>query len=194
MDAGQRFSALYAAHSGAILRYASRRADADTARDVVAETFLTAWRRLGEVPASPSQAEPWLFGVARHVLANEARSRRRAARVTARLTAQPQAARTPDPAVIVSERDRLAQALDQLSEPDREALRLIGWEELDLAGAAVAMGCSRPAMAVRLHRARGRLVRALQAIDAAECPGTGAATESGRSLAAAAKARRSEAP
>jgi DNA-directed RNA polymerase specialized sigma24 family protein len=48
-----------------------------------------------------------------------------------------------------------------LSDADQEALRLIGWEELDLAGAAVAMGCSRATMAVRLHRARRRLERAL---------------------------------
>jgi RNA polymerase sigma-70 factor (ECF subfamily) len=36
------------------------------APDVVAETFLVAWRRLDDVPADPL---PWLYGVARRVLA-----------------------------------------------------------------------------------------------------------------------------
>jgi RNA polymerase sigma-70 factor (ECF subfamily) len=47
-------------------------------------------------------------------------------------------------------------------------LRLVGWEELDLAGAALAMGCSRSTMAVRLHRARRRLIRALRAVEPGE--------------------------
>jgi RNA polymerase sigma-70 factor (ECF subfamily) len=55
-----------------------------------------------------------------------------------------------------------------LSELDQEALRLVGWEELDLAAAALAMGCSRATMAVRLHRARRRLERALGSAGRAE--------------------------
>jgi RNA polymerase sigma-70 factor (ECF subfamily) len=70
-----------------------------------------------------------------------------------------------DPALVISERQRLSQALRRLPEPDREALRLVGWDGLDLAGAALAMGCSRSAMAMRLHRARRRLESALRAID-----------------------------
>jgi RNA polymerase sigma-70 factor (ECF subfamily) len=43
-----------------------RRTDnADDAADVIAETFLTAWRRLDEIPAG-DQARLWLYGVARH--------------------------------------------------------------------------------------------------------------------------------
>jgi RNA polymerase sigma-70 factor, ECF subfamily len=161
LDAEERFNALYRAHYGAVLRYATRRAGQDTARDAVAETFLIAWRRLDDVPSQPGQAEPWLYGVARRVLANAQRSQRRADRLTARLWLETGGSAVPDIATGVSERQRLARALQLLAEPDREALRLIGWEELDLAGAAIAMGCSRSAMAVRLHRARRRLQRAL---------------------------------
>ncbi len=166
----ERFTALYQAHHAAILRYAARRTDPDTARDVVAETFLIAWRRLAAVPADPSQVEPWLYAVARRVLANAERSRRRSQRVAARVWHEGHDEQVPDPAAAISERHRIAQALEQLSEGDREALRLIGWEELDIAGAALVMGCSRSAMAVRLYRARRRLDRALTAIDGAERP------------------------
>lgn len=166
MDPQERFTALYRAHHGAVLRYASRRTDPEPASDVVAETFLVAWRRISEVPADPAQALPWLYGVARRALANSDRSRRRSEHLAARLLQRGDSARqAPDPADAVAERARLHQALELLPERDQEALRLIGWEELDLAGAAAAMGCSRSTMAVRLHRARRRMVRALHAIE-----------------------------
>jgi RNA polymerase sigma factor (sigma-70 family) len=163
MDRSEQFSELYRTQYDAILRYAWRRTDPETARDVVAETFLVAWRRLDAVPPDQGQARPWLYGVARRVLANTERAQRRAERVTGRLGHQRRADHAPDTAAGVAERATLEQALASLTTSDQEALRLIGWEELDLAEAALAMGCSRSAMAVRLYRARRRLERALAA-------------------------------
>jgi RNA polymerase sigma-70 factor, ECF subfamily len=60
---------------------------------------------------------------------------------------------------------QLGQALERLGERDREVLRLIGWEELDISEAALVMGCTRAATAVRLHRARRRLALVLQATE-----------------------------
>lgn len=166
MDQEERFTALYRAHYGDVLRYACRRTDPDTARDVVADVFLVAWRRLSCVPANPAQVQPWLYGVARRTLANSDRSRRRSEHLATRLShAIPAGGQLPDLADSVAERGRLRQALDRLRPADQEALRLVGWEELDLAGAAVAMGCSRAAMAVRLHRARRRLATELRALE-----------------------------
>lgn len=161
MDRAERFSEFYRAQYDAVLRYARRRTDPETARDVVAETFLVAWRRLDAVPPDQGQARAWLYGVARRVLANTERSQRRAERVTGKLGQQRRDGHPPDTAAAVTERARLAQALASLTPSDQEALRLVGWEELDLTEAALAMGCSRTAMGVRLHRARRRLERAL---------------------------------
>jgi RNA polymerase sigma factor (sigma-70 family) len=166
VDTEERFNALYRAHYRAVLSYASRRTDPDTARDVVAETFLIAWRRLDRVPADSGQAEPWLYGVARRVLANAERSQRRTQRLAARMSHDGGDEALADPALVISERQRVIEALRRLPEPEREALRLVGWDGLDLAGAALAMGCSRSAMAVRLHRARRRLEAELLLIDA----------------------------
>lgn len=69
-DEREEFSALYREHYGAVLRYCRRRTDEETARDAAAETFLVAWRRREVVPQDPL---PWLYGVARRVLANAAR-------------------------------------------------------------------------------------------------------------------------
>ncbi len=130
MDTEERFNALYRTHATAVLRYACRRTDPDTARDVVAETFLVAWRKLAAVPADPAQAEPWLYGVARRVLANADRSAQRTLRLAARLWDEGPGDQVPDPAAAISERQRICQALGQLSDLDQEVLRLMGWEEL----------------------------------------------------------------
>ncbi|MGH3305211.1 MAG: RNA polymerase sigma factor [Streptosporangiaceae bacterium] len=153
------------------LRYAARRTDPDTARDVLADTFLVVWRRLSAVPEESCNIRPWLYGVARKVLANIERSSRRAELLTAQLRDQLWTMEKPqDPANWITGHMRLNRALEQLSKNDREALRLIGWEELTISEAAVAMSCSRAAMAVRLHRARRRLALVLNTSDRRERP------------------------
>src|SRR3984885_8000211 len=84
----RRFEVVYAAHRGPILGYVLRRTDnPDDAADVIAETFLTAWRRLEDMPRDP-QARLWLYGVARRVLANHHRGERRRSALTDRLRAE----------------------------------------------------------------------------------------------------------
>ena len=61
---------LYEAHADAIHAYALRRSDQETADEVTARVFLVAWRRRESVPTEPL---PWLYGVARRVLAEERR-------------------------------------------------------------------------------------------------------------------------
>ncbi|MDL4820386.1 RNA polymerase sigma factor [Actinomadura opuntiae] len=162
------FARLWEAHYADVLRYAARRTDHETARDVAAETFLVAWRRRGDIP--PDRPFPWLLNVARHVLSNELRGHRRRSRLRDRLrgTARPDQAR--DVAAALAEGGRVAAALRRLSDRDREALRLVGWEELDARDAATAAGCSVKTFSVRLHRARRRLAAALAEIDAADRP------------------------
>ena len=60
--ARDRFAALYDQHYPAVLRYAARRIGVEAARDIAAETFLTAWRLLDRVPSE--QPLPWLYATA----------------------------------------------------------------------------------------------------------------------------------
>lgn len=69
----ERFNQLYDDHFEAVRRYVWRR-DPSLCDDVLAETFLVAWRRLDEMPRD---ARPWLIGVARNVRLNVRRSARR---------------------------------------------------------------------------------------------------------------------
>lgn len=155
-----RFERLYDAQYSAVLAYALRRSSRTIAHDVVAETFLVAWRRLEEVPVD---AAPWLYAVARRVLANERRAENRRAALADRL----RAVRVPDPVADArDDRGLLAAAFSKLREGDREVLALVAWEGLTTGQAAEAMGCAPTAMRVRLHRARRRLARALDEVRA----------------------------
>jgi RNA polymerase sigma factor (sigma-70 family) len=158
-DDRARFQVLFEAHRSAVLLYARRRVDRDAAADVVAETFLVAWRRLDAVPEDPL---PWLYGVARKVVGNHRRALRRSQALVDRLAdARATQAWAGSPEHELGAADALRRALAGLSDRDREALRLVAWEGLDAERAAVAAGCSRAAFAVRLHRARRRLAAAL---------------------------------
>jgi DNA-directed RNA polymerase specialized sigma24 family protein len=55
-----RFRLIYDANYAPLLGYALRRGrTVEDAADIVAETFLVAWRRLDDIPAG-DEARPWL--------------------------------------------------------------------------------------------------------------------------------------
>lgn len=161
---GQAFEELYRSTAVAVLAYARRRTtSAAEAEDVAAETFAVAWRRRSELPTA--DALPWLYRVAHLVIANRQRGERRRAKLADRIAADP----TVQPGVLADvatpylESDRgMLSALSALSREDREALMLVGWEELGYRDAAAAMGVSEPSFARRLRRARGNLRRRLE--------------------------------
>ena len=148
-----RFSSLYRDHEREILRYALRRsAEPQDAADVVAETFLVAWRRLGEVPIG-AEARLWLYATARRVLANHQRGIKRRTRLADRLREELRRQLPMQPA---SDRPVL-DALAGMADADRELLMLVGMEELSPSAAARVLGISTMAARTRLHRARRRL-------------------------------------
>lgn len=156
-----RLERLYAEHGRAVLAYAVRRApEAQDAADVVAETFVVAWRRLAEVPLGEA-ARLWLYGVARNVLANQRRAERRRERLAERLRQElPYALEDVPPASM--DAGAVTSALAELGPDDQEILRLSGWEELAPSEIATVLGISKIAARSRLHRARHRLRSALQ--------------------------------
>ncbi len=162
-DPRAAFTVLYEAHYIPVLRYALREVAGDAAHDVVAETFMTAWRRLSDVPDPPL---PWLLGVARRVVANRRRGETRRRRL--QLAVWEQATLTGgNPAEALVERDAVRAALGRLSAADRELLTLIGWDGLSVREAAQVLGIPAGTASVRLHRARRRLQDQLAAPAAA---------------------------
>lgn len=157
VDPQGAFEELFNAHYWAVRAYVLRRAPSGSAEDVIAETFLIAWRRLDSLGEDPL---PWLFGVARRVMANQLRAERRRSALAARLhelvAGQPS---QWEPPTAMSE--ELAVAMIRLSPQEREALLLVAWEGLEPARAARAAGCSAAAFRARLHRARRHVGAAL---------------------------------
>ncbi|MDY0912287.1 RNA polymerase sigma factor [Rathayibacter festucae] len=141
------FEDLYAANVTDLLRFVRRRAPEHLVDDVVAETFLVAWRRRRDLPSPP---RPWLFATASNVLRNALRRETREQLVAARVW-------LPDAVDVDSsaEIDAL-NALRSMSEADQEVLSLHVWEDLSDAEAAKVLGCSRAAFSMRLSRAKRR--------------------------------------
>src|SRR5262245_60152071 len=84
-ERARRFDALYQSYSADMVAYCKWRAGSvSDAQDAVAEVFMTAWRRLDDVPAGEA-ARVWLYATARRMLANQRRSTRRRAALVERL-------------------------------------------------------------------------------------------------------------
>lgn len=169
-----RFRALYDASHDDLWRYCLHRAaNTEEAEDVLNETFTVAWRRFDAIPPG-DQARAWLFGVARRQLQSGWRKYRRNDRLRDRLVANA-AVRVSgdsivdpahDPAVAASDgSEAVLRALAALNQRDQEILRLAAWEELPHNEIAELLGCSENAVAIRLHRARKRLTKAIGRID-----------------------------
>lgn len=169
-----RFRRLFADTERDLLAYVVRRVDdVEDAADVVADTFLVAWRRLDKIPPG-EEARLWLYGVARRQLANQRRGQQRRSRLVSRLRAELPAAvalaRSPEDQSVATVRTALAR----LDEEDREILRLTSWEGLRPAEVAAVMGLPSATVRSRLHRARKRLRSELLDLD----PGAIAPTSS----------------
>lgn len=153
-----RWEHLYQSHAGQVYALAYRRVGREDAADVVAETFLVAWKRIDQVP---SEALPWLYTVARNVIGNSRRAEQRREAVGDMLRRSTQVDRSADAVREVEARHDLLSAMQLLPETERAALMLIAWEDLDVRGAACVLGCSPGTLAVRIHRGRRRLKKIL---------------------------------
>jgi RNA polymerase sigma-70 factor (ECF subfamily) len=160
-ERARRFDGLFAAYSPDIVSYCGWRAPSPSdAQDAAAEVFLTAWRRLDQLPEGDA-ARVWLYATARRVIANQRRSSRRRVALQERLALEaavrPQERPPPDP-----EETLVHAALRRLGPRDREVLLLAEWEGLSPAQIAAVLGCLTVTARGRLHRARRRFQAAFE--------------------------------
>jgi RNA polymerase sigma factor (sigma-70 family) len=163
----RRFNDLFASYSSDIVAYCGWRAGSRSdAQDAVADVFLTAWRRLDDLPEDDA-ARVWLYATARRVIANQRRSNRRRAALHERLARDrafaPQESPPED-----REETRVHEALRRLGPRDREVLLLAEWEGLSAAQIATVLGCLTVTARGRLHRARRRFRAAFE--EASQAP------------------------
>ncbi|WP_407320074.1 sigma-70 family RNA polymerase sigma factor [Isoptericola halotolerans] len=155
-EAQERLTGLWVEHHEQVTRFVARRVAPELVDDVVSESFLVAWRRLDEVPQG-AESRPWMFTVARNVLATHLRTQGRWRALNVRLEQQPEPAHEGTDEV-AAERTDLRQAWELLSDGDREVIALVAWDGLTSVEAAQVLGCRATTFSVRLARARKRLL------------------------------------
>jgi RNA polymerase sigma factor (sigma-70 family) len=152
------FEALFASSYPRVLAYARVMVRSAEAEDVVADTYMIAWRKRAQIPSGAELG--WLIGVARRVISNRRRGDRRLDALRARLASQPRGVGL-DPAEVIAD-DELRRALNTLAPLDREALLLVTWFDLAPIDAATALDIPAAAFRMRLSRARRRMRSALE--------------------------------
>jgi RNA polymerase sigma-70 factor (ECF subfamily) len=159
------FAVLFDRYAADIHHYAARRLGASAADDLVAETFLAAFRRRSSYDTSRSEARPWLYGIATTLIARQRRSEQRLYRALARTGVDPLPEPIADQVVrrvaAQGQQRRLAAALAGLPSADREVLLLVAWRGLSYEEIAEAVAVPVGTVRSRLHRARRKVREAL---------------------------------
>lgn len=160
-DSETRFIQLFDETREDLLAYAIRRTTSpEDAADVVAETYLIAWRKIDSLP-SAGDGRLWLFGVARNVLLRGARREHALRSVVDRLATELHALEATSEPVRDKRTAALRAAIVRLPERQREAVLLTAWEGLSPREVAAVTGAPVNLVRVRLHRARLQLKHSL---------------------------------
>lgn len=151
---GEAFGELFDRHRDRVVRHSRRLvASSHDVDDVVAVTFLEAWRRREQVRLVEGSVLPWLLVTATHSAQNLSRGIRRYRSLLHRL---PAASDLPDHA----DRDEggpASDALAALSLADRQVIVLCVLEGFSTNEAAEALGVPPGTVKSRLSRAKQRL-------------------------------------
>jgi DNA-directed RNA polymerase specialized sigma24 family protein len=131
----EQFTVVFRRHAPYIQRYVVRRLGPDAADDIVAETFLAAFRQRDSYDFTRADARPWLYGIATNIIGRHRLAETRQYRAVARSGA--------------------------LSAELRDTLLLVTWGDLSYEEAATALGVPVGTVRSRVSRARGKLRRAL---------------------------------
>jgi RNA polymerase sigma factor (sigma-70 family) len=156
------FEELFHRHVEAVWNHAYRLTGTwSQAEDLTSSTFLTAWRKRGEVRLIRDSALPWLYAVAGNLARREFRSKGRFQRALSRV---PVGDTTPDHADEVVGRvddDRrvraVLEAVRALPKSEREVVELCLLGDLSTADAAALLGLAEPSIRSRVSRAKSRL-------------------------------------
>ena len=165
-DSDVRFIDLYERFYRPVYAYCRRRTTSDLVDDVVADTFLIAWRKIDQVPRG-SEVLPWLYGVAYRVLGHQWRGRSRRKSLDEKLgVLGREALETPEEVIVTRQASRqVFDALSELKAIDQEILLLSAWEELPQADIAVTLNISIGAVRQRLHEAKRNLSKQYDRLD-----------------------------
>ena len=165
MSDPERFAVLVRRHAPAIQRYVTRRIGREAAEDVVAETFLIAFRQRGYYTDHGRDCLPWLYGIATRLAHRHWRGETRQLNLLARTgidpVTEPFTDRVDAEVTANAAKARLAAAVARLPAGQRDALLLLVWADLSYDQIARATGVPMGTVQSRISRARRRLRKQL---------------------------------
>jgi RNA polymerase sigma-70 factor (ECF subfamily) len=146
-----RFEVFFRDNYSQLFQYVARRVPHAQVDDLVAASFVVAWRKFEKATTHPTL--PWLLRIASYEISNHRRSARKWNNVVSfEVSGEPSSSTISD-----FDETEVVAALFRLSPADQEILRLIHWDALTRAEAAVALHLTPNATNVRYHRAVRRL-------------------------------------
>jgi RNA polymerase sigma-70 factor, ECF subfamily len=154
------FGRLFDAYARPLHCYLARRVGQDAAHDLVSETFLVALNQRHSYDPRRGVVRSWLYGIATNLLRRQVRQETRALRAVARSAGHAPGQEASHEARVADRLDaadlaaRLAGALAELSDGDRDVLLLTSWAGLDSTEVADALGIPVGTVRSRLHRVR----------------------------------------
>jgi RNA polymerase sigma factor (sigma-70 family) len=167
----EQFALLFRRHAASISRYVTRRLGPDAAEDIVAETFLAAFRQRGSYDLNRPDARPWLYGIAGNLVRRHHRDEVRQLRALERTGTDPVAesfADRLDARLTADAASRaVAAAIASLNSGQRDVVLLVTWAELSYDQVAEALGVPAGTVRSRMNRARTRLRAALSDVHSA---------------------------
>lgn len=161
-DDPERFGVVFDRHATVLFRYLVRRVGVDEADPLLGEVFRVAFERRSTYDCDRPNARPWLYGIATNLLAHHRRSESRRLQAMGRLLASHAPAEGGE--------DRLAARMDaetlwpkvacavaELPDAERDTLVLYVWEELSYEQISAALDVPVGTVRSRLNRARLRM-------------------------------------
>ncbi|MFK4088736.1 RNA polymerase sigma factor [Kribbella sp. NPDC020789] len=157
------FARLFDQHAVPMHRYLARRVGAEQAHDLVSETFLAAFRQRDSYDPALAAAKAWLYGIATNLARRHVRQEVRGLHATARAGSREADNLAAHDGLVAERVDaqnlarRIAPAIAELSEGDRDVLLLTSWAGLTTVEVADALGIPVGTVRSRLHRVRRQL-------------------------------------
>jgi RNA polymerase sigma factor (sigma-70 family) len=169
---GEAFAMFWRRHTSTVMAFGIHHcASSEDVADLVADTFLAAFRAAGRYRAQAATATPWLLGIATRLTSNQHRALARWRRGNQRVAGERPRFTGEEYEAVETAIDAARQAphvqaaLRAMPVGERKVLELVAYGQLRPSEAAVALGISPNAARLRLARARRRLRELLLSAD-----------------------------
>ena len=165
----EEFERLYAEHAQPLLGFLTyRTGDRQLSEDLLADTFERVLRARRRFDRRKGSEKTWLYTIALNVLRDHVRRSETGKRVMERVRAGVPEVGEPDELRSVEERDALAQALEELSTEEREAIALRYGADLTVPEIAKVKHQKLSTIEGRVYRALRKLRERLEAGEPAD--------------------------